>query len=118
MSLDWSANETIRGMLKVSPCHMHTDVFALPEGDLTLTWPAGGMSPESCDEVVAWLDLLKRKVVRYKRTLPTFPSPLRDDEPIEYPEGDWSRFSPKHRSERDPRLDVVEEGPPQKPEAP
>lgn len=39
------------------------DVFSLPEGPVTLIWPAG-LSKESNEELSSWLDIIKRKIGR------------------------------------------------------
>ena len=39
------------------------DVFSLPEGPVTLTWPAG-LSKESNEDLSSWLDIIKRKIGR------------------------------------------------------
>ena len=39
------------------------DVFSLGEGTVTIQWPAT-LSPESFEDVSAWLDILKRKIGR------------------------------------------------------
>ena len=39
------------------------DVFSLGEGPVTIQWPAS-LSPESFQDLSAWLDILKRKIGR------------------------------------------------------
>jgi len=39
------------------------DVFSLSEGPVTIQWPAS-LSPESYEDLAAWLDILKRKIGR------------------------------------------------------
>jgi hypothetical protein len=43
------------------------DVFSLGEGTVTIQWPAS-LSPESFEDVSAWLDILKRKIGRSVKT--------------------------------------------------
>lgn len=39
------------------------DLFSLPEGAVTVTWP-GSLSPDSYQDFGDWLDILKRKIGR------------------------------------------------------
>ena len=39
------------------------DVFSLPEGPVTLIWPAG-LSKESNEDLTSWLEIIKRKIGR------------------------------------------------------
>lgn len=39
------------------------DVFSLNEGNVSIQWPAS-LSPESYEDLAAWLDILKRKIGR------------------------------------------------------
>jgi hypothetical protein len=44
------------------------DIFSLPEGQVTIQWPAT-MSDESYQDLADWLDILKRKIGRSVRVL-------------------------------------------------
>lgn len=59
------------GTSRTSPEHFkelgrRQDVFSLNEGPVTIQWPAS-LSPESFEDVSAWLDILKRKIGREVR---------------------------------------------------
>lgn len=45
------------------PPNARQDVFSIGEGNVTVQWPAS-LSPESFEDVSAWLDILKRKIGR------------------------------------------------------
>jgi hypothetical protein len=47
----------------VAPANVRQDVFSLGEGPVTIQWPAS-LSPESFQDLSAWLDILKRKIGR------------------------------------------------------
>jgi hypothetical protein len=47
----------------VLPPSVKQDVFSIGEGEVTVRWPAS-LSPESFEDVSAWLDILKRKIGR------------------------------------------------------
>lgn len=53
---------------------MNTDVYTLPEGDVTLQWPKE-LTQDSYAELEDWLDLIKRKA---KRAVVTEKGPRED----------------------------------------
>jgi transcriptional regulator with XRE-family HTH domain len=53
------ANITVRNAERIRTL----EVFSLPEGTVSMEWP-GALSPDSFEELSAWLDLMKRKIKR------------------------------------------------------
>lgn len=60
---DYEAQPSIKPPTLPEPMGQRQDVFSLPEGPVTLIWPAG-LSKESNEDLSSWLDIIKRKIGR------------------------------------------------------
>jgi hypothetical protein len=52
-----------REYIQPPPANVRQDVFSIEEGAVTVQWPAS-LSPESIEDISAWLEILKRKIGR------------------------------------------------------
>ncbi len=72
VKLPYQPGEKLKALGKVPPLapppdrvppDTRQDIFSIGEGSVTIQWPAS-LSPESFEDVSAWLDILKRKIGR------------------------------------------------------